>query len=59
MAWYNQIDRMNENNRLREINDANRYGTPNGSHQSSGGSITQYRNGKPVSVWSPSTDSHK
>ena len=42
--------------RQREINDANRYGTPNGSFQIAG-TVTEYRNGKPVDHWSSSRDS--
>ena len=42
--------------RQKEINDANRYGTPNGSFQIAG-TVTEYRNGKPVSQWNSSKDS--
>jgi len=56
MAWYNKFDAMNEANRQRQINEADRYGTPNGAHTSCG-TVTEYRDGKPVSVWSSSSDS--
>lgn len=42
--------------RQREINDANRYGTPNGSFQIAG-TVTEYRDGKQVSHWNSSNDS--
>ena len=41
--------------RQREINDANRYGTPNGSFQIHG-TVTEYRDHKPVSTWNSSND---
>jgi len=41
--------------RQRELNEADRYGTPNGSHTSCG-TVTEYRNGKPVSHWNSSND---
>ena len=55
MAWYNKFDQMNEDRRQREINDANRYGTPNGSHQING-TVTTYRDGKEESFWNSSND---
>lgn len=42
--------------RQKEINEATRYGTPNGSFQRHG-TVTEYCNGKPVSHWSASSDS--
>ena len=55
MAWYNKFDAINEANRQRQINDADRYGTPNGSHTSCG-TVTRYRDGKPSSFWNSSSD---
>jgi len=41
--------------RQREINDANRYGTSNGSLQLYG-TVTEYRDHEPVSRWNSSND---
>ena len=55
MAWYNKFDQMNSDRRQREINEANRYGTPNGCHQIYG-TVTSHRDGKPASFWNSSSD---
>ena len=44
--------------RQREINDANRYGTPNGCHQIHG-TVTDYRDGKPKNHWNSSNDTNE
>lgn len=49
------LNREMELRRQREINDADRYGTPNGCHTIHG-TVTQYRDGKPVSTWNSSSD---
>ena len=52
------LNREMELRRQREINDVDRYGTPNGCH-SIHGTVTQYRDGSPVSTWSSSSDTTK